>query len=134
LRYIDASIPLCAFFGEPEEKLEACRQIIKKIERGEEKARTSVFTVAEIVHVLMKRERPARIEEIMKRFFGCAGLRVGDARRDLCLPALELALRYRVDFVDAHHRLTMKLYGIDEIYSLDRHFDRFPGVRRLESV
>jgi predicted nucleic acid-binding protein len=92
LRYIDASIPLCAFFGEPKEKLEACRQIIKKIERGEEKARTSVFTVAEIVHVLMKRERPARIEEIIK------------------------------------------LHVIDEIYSMDRHFDRFPGIRRLESV
>ncbi|MCJ7720052.1 MAG: hypothetical protein MUO36_01125 [Candidatus Hadarchaeum sp.] len=67
-------------------------KVRRKIEWGEEKARTSVFTVAEIVHVLMKRERPARIEEIMK------------------------------------------LHVIDEIYSLDRHFDRFPGIRRLESV
>ncbi len=126
---------LCAFLGEPEEKLEACRQIIRKIERGREKVRTSVFTVAEIVHVLMKRERerPARIEEIMKRFFGCTGLRAGDARRDLCLPALELALKYKVDFVDAHHRLTMKIHKIDEIYSLDRHFDRFLGIKRLEA-
>jgi predicted nucleic acid-binding protein len=113
LKYLDASIPLCVFLGEPEEKLEACRQIIQKT---------------------MKRERPARIEEIMKRFFGYAGLRGGDACRDLCLPALELALRYRVDFVDAHHRLAMKLCGIDEIYSLDRHLDSSPGIRRLESV
>lgn len=135
LKYLDASISLCAFLGEPKEKLEACRQIIRKIERGEEKVRTSVFTIAEIVHVLMKRERerPARIEEIIKRLFGCAGLKVSDARRDLGLPALRLALKYKVDFVDAHHRLTMKLHNINEIYSLDRHFDRFPDIKRLES-
>ncbi len=134
LRYLDASIPLCVFLGEPVEKLEACRRVMMRIERGEEKARTSVFTVAEIVHVLMKRERehPAKVEEIVKGLFDCAGLRVGDARKDLCMPALELALKYRVDFVDAHHRLTMGLHRITEIYSLDQHFDRFPGVKRLE--
>ena len=95
---------------------------------GEEKVRTSVFTVAEIAHVLMKRERErsARIVEVVKMLFDCPGLRVGDARRDFCLPALELALRYKVDFVDAHHRLTMKLHKINEIYSLDHHFDNFP--------
>jgi predicted nucleic acid-binding protein len=133
LRYLDASVILCVFLGEPEEKLEACEQIIRRIERGEEKVRTSVFTVAEIAHVLMKRERerPERIEGVMKRIF--AGMRVGDARKDLCLPALELALRYKVDFVDAHHRLTMKVHKINEIYSLDRHFDKFPDIKRLES-
>jgi len=98
--------------------------------------RTSVFTVAEIAHVLMKRERerPARIVEVVKRLLECPGLRVGDARRDLCLPALELALRYEVDFVDAHHRLTMKLHKINEIYSLDHHFDKFTDVKRIETL
>lgn len=136
MRYLDASVPLCTFLGEPADKLEACKQIIGKIEQGEEKVRTSVFTVAEIAHVLMKRERerPARIVEVVKRLLECPGLRVGDARRDLCLPALELALRYEVDFVDAHHRLTMKLHKINEIYSLDHHFDKFPDVKRLETL
>ena len=54
-------------------------------------------------------------------------------RRDLCLPALGLALKYKVDFVDAHHRRTMKLHKINEIYSLDCHFDRFPSIKRLEA-
>lgn len=134
LKYLDASVPLCVFLGEPEERLEACRQIIKKIEIGKERVRTSVFTIAEIAHVLMKRERerPARIEEMIKNFLDCVGLRVSDARKDLCLPALEVALKYKIDFVDAHHILTMRQYNIKEIYSLDPHYDRFTGIRRLE--
>ena len=133
---MDASIPLCVFLGEPEEKLEDCRQILEKVERGKEKVRTSAFTIAEIVHVLMRRERErlARVEGIVKRLLGCAGLRVSDARKDLCLPALGLALRYRVDFVDAHHVLTMRQHDIREIYSLDPHYDRFAGIRRLEKL
>jgi predicted nucleic acid-binding protein len=135
LKYIDASIPLCTITGEPREKLETCKEIMKKVEQGKERARTTAFTIAEIIHVLMREHvEPNKIMGSVKKFLDCAGLKVGDARRDLCLPALELALRYRVDFVDAHHRLTMKLHGIDEIYSLDRHFDRFPGIKRLESV
>ncbi len=101
---------------------------------GKEKVRTTTFTVAEVVHILMEREeeRPARVWESVKVFLDCRGLRVGDARKDLCLSALELALRYRVDFVDAHHILTMRQYNIKEIYSLDPHYDRFTGIRRLE--
>jgi predicted nucleic acid-binding protein len=134
LRYLDASIPLCTIVGEPKEKLEACEGIMKKIEGGTEVVRTTTFTVAEIIHILVREHLyPSRIIDSVKRFWGCTGLRVSDARKDLCLPALELALRYKVDFVDAHHWLTMKLYKITEIYSLDPHFDRLPGVKRLEA-
>lgn len=134
LKYLDASIPLCTFTGEPKEKFEACREIMKKIEQGKEMARTTAFTVAEIVHVLMREHvNPNKIMESVKKFLDCAGLKVGDVRRDLCLPALGLALKYKVDFVDAHHRLTMKLHKINEIYSLDRHLDCFPNIKRLEA-
>lgn len=134
MKYLDASIPLCTIMGEPKEKLEACRKVMKKIEQGKEIARTTAFTVAEIIHVLMREHVDSnKIMESVEKFLDCAGLKVSDARRDLCLPALGLALKYEVDFVDAHHRLTMKLHKINEIYSLDRHFDRFPDIKRLEA-
>lgn len=133
LKYLDTSIPLCAITGEPRDKFEACREIMKKIEQGKERVRTTTFTVAEIVHVLMREHvNPNKITESVKKFLSCAGLRFGDARTDLCLSALELALRYRVDFVDAHHVLTMRQHDIKEIYSLDPHHDRFTGIKRLE--
>lgn len=135
LRYLDASIPLCVATKQPAEKLEGCREIMDAVSRGKERVRTTTFTIAEIIHILMERERehPARVRESIRVFLDCAGLRVGDARKDLCLPALELALKRKVDFIDAHHRLTMKLHRINEIYSLDRHFDRFPDIKRLEA-
>jgi predicted nucleic acid-binding protein len=91
--------------------------------------------VAEVVHILMREHvSPGKIVESTKRFLSCAGLRIGDARKDLCLPALELALRYKVDFVDAHNVLTMKQHNVKEIYSLDPHYERFPGIKRLEDI
>ncbi|MCS4541727.1 MAG: type II toxin-antitoxin system VapC family toxin [Euryarchaeota archaeon] len=136
MRYLDASIPLCTLIGEPKEKLESCEEIMKSIELGKERVRTTTFTVAEIAHILMKRERehPMKINESIKRFLECAGLSISDARKDLCLPAIELALKYEVDFIDSHHRLTMQLYKIKEVYSLDHHFDKFPGIKRFESL
>ena len=106
------------------------------IDRGKERVRTTTFTVAEIIHILMERERerPAKVKEMIKTFLDCAGLRVEDARRELCLPALELALKYKVDFVDAHSILTMRQHNIREIYSLDPHYDRFAKIRRLEDL
>lgn len=119
---------------QPADKLESCKKIMDAVYEGKEKVRTSTFTIAEIVHVLMReRVDPNKIMKSIKEFSECAGLRVGDAKKDLCLPALELALSYRVDFIDAHHVLTMKHHGIREIYSLDSHYDRFAKIKRLEN-
>ena len=49
-----------------------------------------------------KHEHPMKINEFIKRFLECAGLRISDTRKGLCLPAIELALKYQVDFIDAH--------------------------------
>ena len=121
--------------GEPREKLETCRGIMKKIELGKERVRTTAFTLAEIVHILMREHVDSdKIAESVEKFLNCAGLRMGDARGDLCSNALKLALKFEVDFVDAHHVLTMQRYGIGEIFSLDSHYDKFPRIKRLERL
>ncbi|MDI6903016.1 MAG: hypothetical protein QMC77_04700 [Methanocellales archaeon] len=43
---------------------------------------------------------------------------------------LELYDKYDVDFIDAHHILTMRKMRIKEIYSL--HYDKFDDIVRLE--
>ena len=135
MKYLDASVPLCVLIDEPKEKVESCKNVMKKVSQGKERVRTTAFTVAEIIHVLMReRKRPEKIIESVRRFLDCAGLKVSDAHEDLCLPALELALKYKVDFVDAHHLLTMRRYGIGEIFSLDPHYDKFPRIKRLERL
>jgi hypothetical protein len=76
---------------------------MERVEMGEERTRTTVFTLAEIIHVSLRRRAPrSRLVLSIKRLVGIPGLRIGEVRKDLCLPALELAAEYRVDFIDAH--------------------------------
>lgn len=134
LRYLDASIPLCILTEEPAEKLVDCLMLMEKIESGVEKVKTDVFTIAEIVHILMGREKtkPQKARERIEAFLDCQGLTLVDVDKDLCTRALNLTFKYIVDFVDAYHILTMRAHGITEIYSLDSHYDRFTGIKRLE--
>lgn len=135
VRYLDASIPICVFIGEPASKFEVCKSIMDAINCGEERVRTNAFTVAEIFHILSReRTHPDKIVRSVSRFLDCAGLRVSDVSAENSIPALKLAMERGIDFTDAHHVLTIREHGIREIYSLDPHFDKFPGIKRLESV
>ncbi|KXA90023.1 hypothetical protein AKJ57_04570 [candidate division MSBL1 archaeon SCGC-AAA259A05] len=134
MKYLDASIPLCVETEEPSEKLDDCTEIMRKIEEGKEKVVTSAFTPAEIFYILAGREGIAsqEVKEIFEAFFDSEGLKVIEAEGTHCHQAIELALERGVDFVNAHHVLTMKEREIDELYTIDPHFDRFPEVTKLE--
>jgi len=45
---------------------------------------------------------------------------------------LELYDKCDIDFIDAHHILTMRKMRIKERYSLDAHYDKFDDIVRLE--
>jgi len=134
LRYLDASIPLCVETEEPSEKLDGCTEIMQKIEKGEEKVVTSSYTPAEMFHILAGREglTASKVGAIFEAFFDLKGLKVIDAKGILCPDTVQLALEREIDFVDAHHVMTMKKQAIDEIYTLDPHFDQFPELTKLE--
>ena len=55
-----------------------------------------------------------------------------EAKGSLCSQAIGLALEKGIDFIDAHHVLTMKNREIDSVYTLDPHFEKFPRLTRLE--
>ena len=136
LRYLDASVPLCVMTEEPKGKFEACLRIMEEIEAGEERGMTSVFTIAEIFHILTSRERmkPSKARDKLSALLDCAGLKLVDVHAELCAPSLALALDRGVDFVDAYNALTMQKYKISEIYSLDPHYNRIPGMKRLDRI
>ncbi|KXB04929.1 hypothetical protein AKJ48_00945 [candidate division MSBL1 archaeon SCGC-AAA261O19] len=136
VKYLDASIPLCPIIEKPGEKVEECERIMKSVETGVERVKTSTFTVAEMFHILLHREKLLRkkVGENLNSFLKCAGLRLVDAEKAFCGEAIELSLDRKVDFVDAHHVLTMQKLGIKEIYSLDPHFDGFRNIDRFEAI
>jgi predicted nucleic acid-binding protein len=130
---MDTSIPLCVMTGEPKEFYPRCLNIMEKIERGDERVATSVFTVAEMGHILEKRERfgGEAIKDMVLSLLDCHGLKLLDVEAILCRDAVELSARYGIDFVDSYNVLTMKRNKIKEIYSLDEHYDMFKEIKRV---
>lgn len=133
MKYLDASIPLCLETEKPAEKLTKCEEIMEGIEEGREKVLTTAYTPAEIFHILGREGvPPSKIEESFEAFFDLKGLKLVEAEGSICPQAIELALEMKIDFVDAHHILTMKERDIDEIYTIDPHFEKFPKLTKLE--
>ncbi len=95
----------------------------------------SMLTICETLSLIENRERISKIEvidsinSVLKvqkcRFIGSDSVNVFKE-------AVPLWQKYgNVDFFDILHYLTMKSRGIEEIYSLDEHFDLFKDIRRV---
>ena len=136
MRYLDASIFLCVMLKAPKDKFEDVKEIMVKISQGSEHAITTIFTLAEIAHIL-QREKIAKekIKIYLSALLGCGGLKMIGAEDDiLSHKAVDLSTKYDIDFVDAHHILTMRKLQIKEIYSLDPHFDMFKDIIRRDKL
>ena len=135
MKFLDTSIIVEAGL-EKSANLPKCVQILEAIGQGRENAVTSVFTIAELYHILYAREKlgKEKVRRIAKAVFDCSGLEIIEAKPVHAQEALELALEFEIDFVDAVNRILMEENGITEIYSLDSHFDRFKGIKRLSSL
>lgn len=133
LRYLDSSIPLCILTKNPKEQFDKCMEIMGKIETGKERAATSVFTVAEIGHILEHREslNKERVKKAVISLLDSLGLKLLDVEALVCRNAIELKTEYDIDFIDAYNVLTMRRNQIKEIYSLDEHYDVFKDIRRI---
>lgn len=134
MRYLDASIPLGVMLRAPKNKLDDLMEIMTRISDGEERVATTIFTLAEIAHILERAKKPKNeIKKYLSAFLGCSGLKlVGAENRAMSDKILELYDKYDVDFIDAHHILTMRKMRIKEIYSLDTNYDKFGDIIRLE--
>jgi predicted nucleic acid-binding protein len=121
---------------EPKGKFETCLRIMEEIEAGKERVGTNVFTIAEIFHILTSRERmkPSEARDKLSALLDCAGLKLMDVHAEMCASSLALAIEHGVDFVDAYNALTMRKYRINEIYSLDSHYNKILGMKRLDRI
>lgn len=56
---------------------------------------------------------------------------IKEISRDDYLNAINIARRYKIGLNDALAYSVMKKYGIAEIYSFDKDFDKIPGIKRI---
>ena len=135
MRFIDTNIFIRFFTGDDSVKAQACRQLLLRIEAGEERATTSESVIAEVVFVLRSKRHydigASRVRDLFAPLLSLPGLHVQDKKR--FLRALDLmASQPFLDFEDALSAVHMQRLGIDEIYSYDRDFDRVSDIVRVE--
>lgn len=126
-RFVDTNVFL-ELFVRNGEKSDRCLELL---ENGE-KLWTSAFVLSEIEWVLrsgydLKREE---IVPYLKRIFSLSGLKIENRR--LLLLALDYYENSSVDWVDCINALLMKKKGLREIFSYDKHYDKFDWVTRRE--
>jgi predicted nucleic acid-binding protein len=137
LRFIDANIFGHAFM-KPRRELtsaetqlkESAKQIIRSLEKGEEMASTTVH-ISEVLNILednlgVKQSMAFLAWAIAAKNLTMFPVGIGDYES-----ALNLTRESLVGLNDSLAVHLMRREGIDEIYSMDRHFDSFKDVVRL---
>jgi len=104
---------------------------IERLLRGKKRLMLTDVTVAEIVWVLDSFYKWER-ENIANALTGLVHLKTISSDKELILITLDLFKRHNVDYIDAYLAANIIRDGSGAIYSLDRDFDKIPGIKRVE--
>ena len=135
MTFLDTNVILRYLIRDDDAKAQACYELFRRAQKGEEELTTCEAIVAEAVYVLSSPRLPYRLnhEEIRARLLPILTLRgLKLPHKRVCLRALDHASSGFLDFEDALAVAHMERRGIAEIVSYDRDFDRVAGVRRTE--
>jgi predicted nucleic acid-binding protein len=137
IRYIDASVFVHAYIRprrelrhREEEVKKRARSIVTRVNGGEP-VLLSVVHFSEIANLLEDWMSLADARAIQTGLATMDAIRVLPVTRGDILEALALAAEVEVGTTDALAVVLMRREGTTEIYSFDRDFDRFEGVRRV---
>jgi predicted nucleic acid-binding protein len=129
---IDSNVILRYLTKDPPKMAEAALKTFDDAKNGKVSLLLTPLTIAEIVWVLESfyGHSKAKIAETMAQFLFCDGLEVEDL--NLIIEALTLCQGKNLDFADAFLAAIALRRGPQAIYSFDQHFNRVPGITRLE--
>jgi predicted nucleic acid-binding protein len=130
--YIDANVILRFLTGDPPEMAAEARTLFEALDHGEINLFIDEIVLAEVVWVLSSFYGYAsdEIARVLQEFIGHEGLQAMD-KAGLFI-ALNLFAEKNIDFTDALVATHMAREGFKGVYSFDAHFDRVPGITRLE--
>lgn len=133
-RFLDTNILLQHLARENEQKAIGCRDLLLRLERGEEVAVATDIVIFETVYILQSAPHYGlsrnRIRQLLEPIIALRGLRL--PRKSLYARAFDLYCDTSVSFADAYNAAYMEGRGITEVYSYDTDFDRIPGISRVE--
>ena len=132
MRFVDTNIFLRFLVNDIPQQADACEAIFRRAVAGEEALYTTDMVIAEIVWVLESYYDLSRSEVRTKveKILNTQNLTCDSKETIIC--ALVLYDEKRIDYIDAYNACIIKMKGIDEIYSYDKHYDRLSWLKRIE--
>jgi len=102
------------------------------VELGGIEVHTSETVVVEVVFTLARscRQPKQAISDALLPLLEMRGINLPGKRR--YRRAFALDVESNLPFADAYHTAVMESLGIDEVIGFDKHFDRIPGIMRIE--
>jgi predicted nucleic-acid-binding protein len=132
MRFVDTNVFLRFLVNDVPEQADACEAIFRNAVAGEEALYTTDMVIAEIVWVLEsyyelpRSDVRTRVEKILNT------PNLDCDNRETIIHALSLYAEKQIDYIDAYNACVLKLKGIDEIYSYDKHYDRLNWLKRIK--
>ncbi|MDP6550430.1 MAG: type II toxin-antitoxin system VapC family toxin [Dehalococcoidia bacterium] len=134
IRFLDTNILLQHLAREDEQKAIGCRELLLRLERGEEVVVATDIVIFEAVYILQSRRHyglsRSRIRQLLEPIIALRGLRL--PRKALYARAFDLYDNTSISFADAYNAAYMESRGLTEVYSYDTDFDRVEGITRVE--
>jgi len=131
-RFLDTNVLVRHITVDDPIKARAARELLLRVERGEEQVASSPLVVFETIFTLQSfyQVPKQRIRALLLPLINMPGLSLPDKR--LYEPAFDLWVQSPMSFADAYNSVYMQANQLTEIYSWDTDFDRVPGITRLE--
>ena len=108
------------------------RIIFERISSGEVDSLITLLTISEVVYTLERSYKiPKReIVESLSKLFNILNLKV--EKQKLIQRTFTIYVSKNISFPDSYHVAYMESKRLNQIYSFDTDFDKFPKIKRLE--
>jgi len=132
MRFVDTNVFLRYLVNDDPEKADACEILFQRAIDGEEALFTTDMVVAEIVWVLESYYELSRreVREKLEKILNTQNLDCSNS--EIIINALAVYEEKNIDYIDAYNASILRMKGINEIYSYDRHYDRIKWMKRVE--
>jgi predicted nucleic acid-binding protein len=137
MRFVDASVFLYAYLrpkravsSEIAEMKKSARAILRRV-NTDEKVYSSLVHLSEVANILEAVVPVNESHKIMRDLLYATTIVILEPTKGNYLDAIEVAQEASVGLNDALAYVLMKATDVKEIYSFDRHFDRFDDIKRI---
>lgn len=132
MKFLDTNLLLRYFTADDKEKALSVLELLKRVEKGEEKVITTPLVIFETIFTLQSYYKIPReeIKILILPLLNLRGLRLD--YKDIFEHALEIYSQKNFSFADIFNYCFMLKNGINEIYSFDEDFDSLEGIKRTD--